>query len=504
MKISRINKIPEVISQSFTEFPKRWYFIASGAVIILASILRLWTLGGESAWIDEAYSIELAKHSLGEIINGTAADQHPPLYYLLLHFWLRIGSGVAFARLFSVILGVINIGQILHFGYKTGGVYISLIGALLLAISPMHVWYSQEVRMYILLLCLTTASTTSLWWALRKNQVAYWFLYCLFTILALYTQYFAVFIILAQGIWVLTWVVKGQSKSDLWKWIVSSVISGLFFLPWLPTAINQARFHTMTWVGSPTINIIRDTLLRLVFGIAMFTLPDNLLWVILVIILGFTIWAFKKYLPIFSKNDGAFFYISIWGIIPFLGISIAALLFPVYQFKQYLIVVAPILLLGAWITSLLPKTLRIAALSVMILAASISLIYQQISLTKDDWKGAAEYIQQNSVHGDVLYGNPAASSLALAQYAQITTPYLGIPTDYDIITGGWEGEMLSTQATGITFDNLDQSYQRVWLIEFFPEFWDADLTVENWLEMHSILLEEHWFGRIHVRVYHFD
>lgn len=492
------------ISHSLEEHHHQWVIIATGAILVLATLLRLWNLGAESAWIDEAYSIELSKHTWVEIFAGTAADQHPPLYYLLLHFWLRIGSGVTYARLFSVILGVINVGQILHFGYKTGGVYISLIGGLLLAISPMHVWYSQEVRMYMLLLCLTTASTTSLWWALRKNQLLYWFLYSLFTILALYTHYFAVFVILAQGFWVLTWVLKGYSKNDLWKWIASTVISGLLFLPWFPTAINQARFHTMTWVESPTIFIIRDTLLRLIFGIAVLSLPDLLLWVVLVAVFGATIWVFKKFLPIFSKNDGAFFYHSVWGIIPFLGISIIALLFPVYQFKQYLIVVAPILLLGAWITYLLPRTYRIAALTIMILAASFSLIYQQIMLTKDDWKGAAEYIQQNSVHGDVLYGNPAASSLALEQYAQITTPFLGIPTDYDIITGGWEGEMLTSHATGITFDNLDQTYQRVWLIEFFPEFWDADNTVENWLEMHSILLDEHWFGRIHVRIFQFD
>jgi uncharacterized membrane protein len=496
-------KFTDSIHQSMKNNRNLWLFISAVVILILATLLRQWNLGAESAWIDEAYSIELVKHSLVEIITGTAADQHPPLYYLLLHFWLRIGSGVTYARLLSVILGVINIAQILHFGYKTGGVYIGLIGALLLAISPMHVWYSQEIRMYMLLLCLTTASTTALWWALRNKHFLYWFLYCLFSILALYTHYFAAFIILTQGIWVLTWMLKGYSKNDLWKWIASTVITGLLFLPWLPTAINQARFHTMTWVESPTIFIIRDTLLRLVFGIAVLSLPDLLLWAVLVVVLGITFWAFKEYLPIFSKNEGAFFYAVSWGIFPFIAISIVALIFPVYQFKQYLIVVAPILLLCAWISYRLPRGVRIAALFILVLAASFSLIYQQVALTKDNWKGAAEYIQQNTTAGDVLFGNPAASSLALALYADVTAPFLGTPSDYNIISGGWEGEMLTSEATDNTFGQLSETYHRVWLIEFFPEFWDEDKTVENWLESHSILVDEHWFSRIRVRIYNF-
>ena len=491
------------ISQSINNNRNLWVFIASGAILVLATLLRLWNLGSESAWIDEAYSIELAKHSVVEILNGTAADQHPPFYYLLLHFWLRIGSGVTYARLLSVILGVISVGQVLHFGYKTGGVYIGLVGGLLVALSPMHVWYSQEIRMYILLLCLTTASTTALWWALRNKQLLFWILYCFFSILALYTHYFAFFILLGQGIWVLLRLIKGHPKTDLWIWMASTAAAVLLFLPWLPVAINQIRFHSMTWVESPTIFVIRDTLLRLVFGVAVLSLPDFLLWVALALLIGIFFWAIKKYSPIFSIKDGAFFYISAWGVLPFLLISFVALLFPIYQFKQYLIVVSPILLVAAWVIYVFPRNFRITSLLILVLAASFSLIYQQITLTKDDWKGAALYIQQNSTHGDVLFGNPAASSLALAQYAEISSPFLGTPKDYDIITGGWEGEMLKSESTSSTFDPLLQTYQRVWLIEFFPEFWDESKTVEDWLETNSRLIEEHWFGRIRVRLYQF-
>jgi uncharacterized membrane protein len=463
----------------------------------------LWHLGSESAWIDEAYSIELAKHSVVEILKGTAADQHPPLYYLLLRLWLIFGSGVTYARLLSVIIGVINVGQVLHFGKKSAGIAIGLLGGLLVAVSPMHVWYSQEIRMYILLVSLTTASTTALWWALRGNQIYRWILFCLFSTLALYTHYFAAFVLLAQGIWVLNWVWKQRAKRSLWYWIGSVVATGILFLPWLPVAINQTRLHTMTWVESPTLNVIRVTLLRLIFGIAVLPWPDLLLWIVTGILLALFIWSIKNFLSISSENNRSYFYIANWAVIPFVSISIIALIYPVYQFKQYLIVLPPILLLAAWISYSLPRKAGIATIIVLLISATVSLTYQQIYLTKDDWKGAANFIDHNSSTGDIIYANPAASSLALSLYSEITIPFIGTPADYDIITGGWEGDALTPKSVDDELSQLNSDYQRLWLVEFFPEFWDENKIVETWLEQNSKLLDDLYFGRIRIRIYSF-
>jgi uncharacterized membrane protein len=406
--------------------------------------------------------------------------------------------------LLSVILGLINVAQIMHFGYKSGGAYIGLIAGLLLAISPMHVWYSQEIRMYILLACLTTAAATSLWWALESKRTIHWILYCIFSILAIYTHYFAFFLLVGYAIWIVVRFFYRFPKDEFLKWLVSTFLILLSFLPWLPTAINQARFHSMTWVDSPTASLIRETLLRLLFGIAILSLPEILLWVILIVVIGVFVWAFIKYLPVFSKNEGNFYYVIAWGVIPFLCISIAAFIFPVYQFKQYLIVLAPILLLSAWITHPFPRTYRLIGLLILILTAGTSLVYQQVTLSKDDWKGAAEFIQQNSAPADVLFSNPAAASLAFDQYAELDTPFLGIPTNYDIVSGGWEGEMLTPERTDDIFSELGQTYQRVWLVEFFPEFWDEDKNAENWLNRNSHLVADQIFGRIRIRIYDFN
>src|SRR5262245_12583092 len=80
------------------------------AILALAAALRVFHLGAESAWVDEAFSITIARDSLSRIVAETAADVHPPLYYFALFFWERIaGSSEAWARLLSAVFSVATI-----------------------------------------------------------------------------------------------------------------------------------------------------------------------------------------------------------------------------------------------------------------------------------------------------------------------------------------------------------------------------------------------------------
>lgn len=489
------------IKRSIQDNQNRWFLIASGLVLLLAMLLRLWNIGSESAWIDEAYSINLAQHTVSDILTGTAADQHPPLYYLLLKFWLIFGSGVTYARMLSVIIGVICIAQVLHLGKYTAGPVIGLLGGLLVCVSPMHVWYSQEIRMYILLVSLTIASTTSLWWALHGRSASRWAVYAIFSLLAIYTHYFAFLILFSQGIWALLWAWNQINLRHFWYWLISIFTVGLLFLPWLPVAINQFRFHTMTWVQSPTIAVIRDTLLRMIFGIAVLALPEILLWLLGALIVALLGWSIYHHLIKPGEEKQSFFFFTALAVIPFTAISVLAVLFPIYQFKQYLIAISPILLLTASISCCLPRKLNLAAVAVLLVSANVSLTYQQVNLSKDDWQGTAEYLEQHAAAGDVIFTNPAASSLALSLYADLDFPTTGIPENYDIITGGWEGEAATKETVEGRFKQLKESYQRLWLVEFTPEFWDEGQIIESWLELNSSLLSERNFGRIRLRLY---
>lgn len=479
--------------------PRTVFLISVALIVLLALTIRLVGLGAESAWIDEAYSIVLARHALPDLIRGTAADQHPPLYYLLLHVWLWFGSGVSFARLLSVMIGTLNVAQVAALGRKLGGEWLGLGAALLLALNPMHVWYSQEARQYILLATLTTAASAELWNCLQGNRR--WVLYALYAILSIYTQYFAVFIFLAHAVIVVGWVILKREKKTLLSWGLCYLALGLAFFPWLPTAINQFRFHTMSWIGEPAGGDVRDVLLRLLLGSGVLILPVLLRWLGIFSLVGVFGWAVWRLHGRSQEEKLRYSFLAIWALIPYITITLVSVLYPVFQFKQYLIVLAPLLLTAVFTAGSLPRMWKYGLYLGLLIAASASMVYQQATLTKDDWRGTAAYLQAHVQPGDLIYANPAASSLALSQYWDITIPYSGFPPGYDIVTGGWEGEEITPQIASSELIVVSQGHHRLWLVEFFPEFWDSGGYLASWLGEHGSLIDEQWFGKIHLRLY---
>jgi 4-amino-4-deoxy-L-arabinose transferase-like glycosyltransferase len=473
-------------------------FVAA-SVILVALVIRLIGLGAESGWIDEAYSIGLARYPVMQIIQGTASDQHPPLYYLLLHIWMLFGSGVTYARLLSALLGTLNVFQVMAFGWKVSGKWLGIVGALLLAISPFHVWYSQEVRQYMLLACLTTAATIELWNCLHGAR--HWWQYYIFVILAIYTQYFAIFIFLAHAVLVVSWAYRERNRKLVINWIITMIGTGLAFAPWLPIAVNQFLYHTMPWIGEPAAGDLRDIALRLLLGNGVVILPGLLRWGILLFLVGLAGWILYKYRPRDQEFRWGLGFIALWALIPFLAISIIAIFYPVFQFKQYLIMLAPLLLAVTRIALVIPNPWKFVSLALLVLASGLTLGYQQQVLSKDDWRGVAHYIEIDYENGDLVYGNPAASSLALGLYWEKPLPFKGYPPSYDILHGGWVGQPLTLQMADEVLTTSTQGYKRVWLVEFFPQLWDSNEYLSTWLKIHGVLLDDKKFGAIHLRIY---
>ncbi len=113
-------------------------------------ILRVWEIGAKGLWLDEAFSVWLGWKPLGELLSWLVnIDQHPPLYYTLLHFWIKIaGDNPDNVRMLSAILGTLTIPVMFLLGRRLIGTTVGLLAALILALSPFHVRFAQETRMY--------------------------------------------------------------------------------------------------------------------------------------------------------------------------------------------------------------------------------------------------------------------------------------------------------------------------------------------------------------------
>jgi hypothetical protein len=123
-------------------------------ITVIGGLLRVILLGSRGMWLDETFSVWLANHSVADLLQWTVRlDQHPPLYYLLLHYWIALnGDTPYYARLFSVLFGAGTIPIIYLIGKRLSGVVVGLAAAVFLALSPFNIYFAQETRMYTLLM----------------------------------------------------------------------------------------------------------------------------------------------------------------------------------------------------------------------------------------------------------------------------------------------------------------------------------------------------------------
>ncbi len=122
------------------------------AILLLALGLRLYRIDAQSLWNDEGTSVALAQRDLATIARDAAADIHPPLYYWLLHGWIKlVGTNETGVRSLSALLGVGLVALIYALGRLLTGRWAGLGAAFLAAVNPFQVYYSQEARMYMLL-----------------------------------------------------------------------------------------------------------------------------------------------------------------------------------------------------------------------------------------------------------------------------------------------------------------------------------------------------------------
>ena len=200
--------------------------LLGGALLALAGGVRLFHLGDRVLWFDEAVSLLVARASVSDILAAAQDDTHSPFYYLVLHLLPR-GEGAA--RGFSVVCGVLTVGLVFGMGRRFGGTMAGAVSAGLMALCPLHVWYSQEVRMYALQTLLVTASWWLLWLALDSGCWRYWAAYAVAVALSLYAQYLSALALVAQGIYVF-WLRREAVR----PWVLAQAGAALLFAPCVP------------------------------------------------------------------------------------------------------------------------------------------------------------------------------------------------------------------------------------------------------------------------------
>lgn len=215
-------------------------------IVVAGTLLRLYGLDSQSLWLDEVSSLRNA-HVFGQ--GGLAAlakvDQVAPLHSITLWLFTAIGGDNAVSvRLPSVLAGVATIPLTYLVARRMfGSGAVALLSAALVAISPFAIWYSQEGRMYALLLAATVAYVAVAWpLASRPLRLRELSLLSFITLIGLGMHHYMALISVSFGLFLL---IKDRAiRRATWAWAASQIVAALIFSYWMILTLEKVAGNT--------------------------------------------------------------------------------------------------------------------------------------------------------------------------------------------------------------------------------------------------------------------
>ncbi|MGI5916072.1 MAG: glycosyltransferase family 39 protein [Anaerolineae bacterium] len=249
-------------------------------ILIVSFALRLLRLGDANLWWDEGLAIWAVRKGFMGVTLWTAADVHPPLYFWSLWAWVHMLGESEFAmRAISAMFGVLTVAVVYALGVRLAGRAAGTWAALFTGLSRFHIWWSQEMRMYVLAGLMGTLSLYLFFRWLEKERISGRGAACcaptadvpddppprdrsatgwlaattLASIGALYTIFLMAPVLLVQNLivlLVLVWpgVVARRGRLVL-RWAISQIVVGAALGGWL--LLSWGRMRTWSVAGEP-------------------------------------------------------------------------------------------------------------------------------------------------------------------------------------------------------------------------------------------------------------
>ncbi|HET6548896.1 MAG TPA: glycosyltransferase family 39 protein [Solirubrobacter sp.] len=233
-------------------------------VLIAVSLLLRTTELGIGFWIDEGLSVGIADRPLGDIPLALREDGSPPLYYMLLHFWLGlVPDSEAGVRALSLLFALLAIPAAWWAARVIwGGVRASWIVAVLVAFNPFLAQYAQEARMYSLVALLAIPATACFVraYALDEPNRRPWVAgFAVSVAASLYTHNWTIFFAVAAAVaWALLWRLAGEERRRelLRDGLLGFGGAAVLYLPWVPTTLYQAAHTGAPWSDAPDLGAL--------------------------------------------------------------------------------------------------------------------------------------------------------------------------------------------------------------------------------------------------------
>ena len=214
-----------------------WRFFAIFYAVVLFS-LNFIRIFDNNFWLDESFSINLAKMDFAGMIGATAADVHPPLYYAILMIMYRLfGDHGWVFHLTSIIPYAITMVFVLSVIWKKFGKGTVFLMITFISVMRSAVVYNVEVRMYSWAALFVLTAYYACYMIMSDDRRSGYVLFAVSALLAAYTHYYTIIplVILTVSVLVFLFV----KKRKILKFITAISVSIILYLPWMSTVIRQ-------------------------------------------------------------------------------------------------------------------------------------------------------------------------------------------------------------------------------------------------------------------------
>lgn len=497
-----------------------------------------WRLAGltqQSLWRDEVDVIWLAIRPLAETISMFVSPaQNGPLYFLLMRPWFALAGTSEYAlRYTSALISLLAIGLIWQVARRLlpGNGRLSLantplLAALLLALHPYQLWYSQEGKMYALVVVLTLSSTWAWLEAMRRGTGRRWLIYLLVTSFCIYTHLLSALILPIHFVWFLL-----ASPLNRQRWRGYGLTLSGFVLPYLPLIWWQWHYLTTLdyqtgYAFTPFADVVRVLLLDHA-GAALS--QRSIYWIVPVVFLvlgGLLVGASEddttqetgvvtKTQPLPVSSALRVGMLAVWLVGPVLLLHGVSSVKPLFV-DRYLIWIGPafVLLLALGLRVVYRSGGRWAQFSAGLLLLFVVGLWtvngwqQTATPNKTQLREAVTFVAEHRQPDQLLILQIPHTHYAYRYY---TSDFGSEPfSDSDARMAPW-AEGLWTQ-NGLpdsqAREEVDNAMQRttagfaeVWVILVEAGSWDGRRLMDAWLESHGILEEQKMFHGIEARRY---
>lgn len=460
----------------------------------LALALRFFHLGAWSFWEDEALTILLARQSILRLISTVvSADVHPPLYFLLVKAFMIVGQNEFIVRLPSALCSTGAVAVLYLIGRDMFDERVGLVGALLMAISPLQLLYAQEARMYAQLLLLTGLCGWTFIRALRHNDKRWWIFFVISATLACYTSYFVFPVFLAMALYVL---LVDRRWEHIFSFGLSMLVVAGLYLPWLGILFFQTRsVLTSFWIESPHPLILLTTLSGFFVGLSLPVFWIAVSLAVTLLITFVVLNSVRHALAEGSADSQALTWLLLWIFVPLLGLYLVSLIRPIFQLRTVITASLPIYLLISWgVTRAAKKRfnrwLLLPTLIVMLL--SLFNFYFDPAYAKPSWREAAAYVREQAQPRDIVLHTSEGSFLPFLAYNHNNMEHIRLREEQANDPDSSRSQTIIAAVTSPeqSIEAAVQGRQRAWLVMGLDRDIEYQLAQKEYFDRHYTLLTE--------------